>query len=40
MVNDVFALDVFVSTGDGKPKSSEFRTTVFKRAIEKSYNLK
>lgn len=40
MVNEVYGLDVLVSTGEGKPKESEFRTTVYKRAIEKSYNLK
>lgn len=39
-VNEVFALDIIVSTGEGKPKESEFRTTVYKRAIEKAYNLK
>ena len=39
-VNDVFLLDVFVSTGEGKPKESEFRTTVFKRDINRNYNLK
>lgn len=40
MVNDVFCLDVIVSTGEGKPRESEYRTTVYKRAIEKTYNLK
>jgi curved DNA binding protein len=39
-VNDVFGLDVIVSTGEGKPKETEFRTTVYKRAIEKAYSLK
>jgi len=39
-VNEVYGLDVIVSTGEGKPKESEFKTTVFKRAIEKAYNLK
>jgi curved DNA binding protein len=39
-VHEVYGLDVFVSTGDGKPKETEYRTTVFKRAIEKSYSLK
>jgi hypothetical protein len=34
-VNDVFVLDVVVSTGDGKSKESEFRTTVYKRALER-----
>lgn len=39
-VNEVFGLDIIVSTGEGKPKESELRTTVYKRAIEKSYSLK
>lgn len=39
-VNDVFAFDVIVSTGEGKPRESEFRTTVYKRALEKQYTLK
>lgn len=39
-VNEVFALDVIVSTGEGKTKDSDFRTTVYKRAIEKTYSLK
>lgn len=39
-VNQVFGLDVIVSTGDGKTKEGELRTTVYKRAIEKAYNLK
>ena len=40
MPGDVFGLDIFVSTGEGKPKESEFRTTVFKREIDTQYNLK
>jgi len=39
-VNDVFGLDIIVTTGEGKPKETELRTTVYKRAIEKSYSLK
>jgi len=39
-VNDVFGLDIIISTGEGKPKETEHRTTVFKRAIEKAYSLK
>merc|ERR1712150_46441 len=38
--NEVYALDVIISTGEGKTKESEYRTTVYKRAIEKSYSLK
>jgi methionine aminopeptidase len=40
MPGDVFGLDVFVSSGEGKPKESEFRTTVYKREIDAQYNLK
>merc|ERR1712051_192687 len=39
-MNAVYCLDVVVSTGEGKPKETDFKTTVFKRAVEKSYNLK
>jgi len=38
--NDVFAFDVVMSTGEGKPKQGEDRTTVFKRNIEEKYSLK
>jgi len=38
--NDVFAIDVVMSTGDGKPKQMEDRTTVFKRNVEVKYSLK
>lgn len=37
---DVIGLDVYVSTGEGKPKESEFRTTVYKRELDTQYNLK
>ena len=37
---DVFGLDVMVSTGDGKPKETELRCSVHKRAIENTYKLK
>lgn len=30
-VHEVYALDVLMSTGDGKPKESEVRTTVYKK---------
>jgi hypothetical protein len=33
-------LDVYVSTGEGKPKQAEQRTTVFKRELQNAYNLK
>ena len=37
---DVFGLDIFVSTGEGKPKEGDYRTTVFKRELDAQYNLK
>ena len=37
---DVIALDIYVSSGEGKPKESEFRTTVYKRELDAQYNLK
>ena len=37
---DVIGLDIYVSTGEGKPKEAEDRCTVFKREIEQVYNLK
>lgn len=37
---DVIGLDVYVSTGEGKPKEGDYRTTVFKRELDAQYNLK
>jgi curved DNA binding protein len=37
---DVIGLDILVSTGEGKTKESEFRTTVFKRELDMQYQLK
>jgi len=39
-VNEVYAIDVVVSSGDGKPKESEERVTVFKRKGDVTYKLK
>jgi curved DNA binding protein len=39
-VNQAYILDVLVSTGEGKPRETEFRTTVFQRALDVTYNLK
>merc|ERR1740139_1548315 len=39
-LNEVYCLDVVVSSGDGKCKETELRSTVFQRAVEKSYILK
>lgn len=39
--NEVYSVDICLSTGDGKPKQHpETRTTVFKRAVDKTYRLK
>jgi len=38
--NDVFAIDIVMSTGEGKPKAMDNRTTVFKRNVEAKYSLK
>lgn len=37
---DVFGLDIFISSGEGKPKEGDYRTTVFKRELDAQYNLK
>ncbi|KAG6550145.1 hypothetical protein Mapa_008101 [Marchantia paleacea] len=39
--NEVYAIDIVTSTGEGKPKLlDEKQTTVYKRAVDKSYHLK
>lgn len=37
---DVFGLEIFVSSGSGKPKQSEIKTTIYKRCVENTYLLK
>jgi len=37
---EVYAIDVAMSTGDGKVKHGDLRTTVFKRNVEANYRLK
>ena len=37
---DVFGLDVIISTGEGKPKETQVKTTIYKRALETTYKLK
>eukprot|EP00931_Biecheleriopsis_adriatica_P069702 TRINITY_DN434_c0_g1_i2.p1 TRINITY_DN434_c0_g1~~TRINITY_DN434_c0_g1_i2.p1 ORF type:complete len:387 (-),score=126.46 TRINITY_DN434_c0_g1_i2:161-1321(-) len=39
-MNEVYSIDVVMSTGEGKGKETELRNTVYKRAVENSYNLK
>lgn len=39
--NEVYAIDIVTSTGDGKPRLlDEKQTTVYKRAVDKNYHLK
>lgn len=38
--NEVYAIDIIFSTGKGKPKDMDTRTTVFKRNEELQYSLK
>ena len=37
---DVFALDIIVSTGEGKPKETGIKTNIYKRALETTYKLR
>lgn len=37
---DVFSIDIVMSTGEGKPKLTDKRTTVFKRDVQEKYSLK
>merc|ERR1712139_266575 len=39
-MNEVYCIDVVMSTGEGKTKETELRHTVYKRAPETSYILK
>lgn len=39
-LNEVYCIDVVMSTGEGRSKETETRSTVFKRAVETSYILK
>jgi curved DNA binding protein len=39
-MNEVYGIDVVVSTGEGKGKETELRSTVFKRQVANSYILK
>lgn len=38
--NEVYDVDVFLSTGEGKPREGDFRVTVFKRSLDMTYSLK
>lgn len=37
---EVYAIDIAMSTGEGKPKETGNRTTVYKRQVDKKYSLK
>jgi len=39
-MNEVYCIDVVMSTGEGKGKETELRNTVYKRQVENSYSLK
>merc|ERR1711920_26448 len=39
-MNEVYCIDVVMSTGEGKGKETETRSTVFKRAVDQNYILK
>jgi curved DNA binding protein len=38
--NEVYCVDILYSTGEGKSKEAEAKTTVYKRAVDVEYNLK
>lgn len=38
--NDVYAIDIVMSTGEGKPKERERKPTIYKRSVDQSYMLK
>eukprot|EP00742_Colponemidia_sp_Colp-10_P000157 GILJ01000176.1.p1 GENE.GILJ01000176.1~~GILJ01000176.1.p1 ORF type:complete len:403 (-),score=103.08 GILJ01000176.1:80-1177(-) len=39
-LNEAYGIDIVISTGEGKTREREARTTVYKRAVENNYNLK
>ena len=38
--NEVYAIDIAVSSGEGKPRELDARTTVFKRVVDQQYALR
>lgn len=38
--NEVYCIDLLFSTGEGKAREAEAKTTVYKRAVDVEYNLK
>lgn len=39
-VNEVYEIDIVMSTGEGKPQQGDTRTTVYKRALDHNYGLR
>jgi len=39
-VNEIYVVDVYASTGEGKPKESELRVDVYKREMDQNVDLK
>merc|ERR1719310_1134116 len=39
-MNEVYCVDLVMSSGEGKPRETEIRTAVYKRALENTYTLK
>ena len=39
-VNEVYAIDMLISTGDGKSRDMDVRTTIYKREPDQVYQLK
>jgi len=39
-INKAYVIDIVISTGEGKTRELEARTTVFKRAIDRNYQLR
>lgn len=39
-VNEVYGVDICFTTGEGKPRDTGVRTTIYKRAVETQYMLK
>jgi hypothetical protein len=37
---DVFSVDVAMSSGEGHPRPTDLRTTVYKRQVDQKYGLK
>jgi len=39
-LGEVYAVDICLSTGDGKPKEMDSRTTIYKKVVDSQYRLK